>query len=273
MLAHAIKKNLLGMDPEKFTEDTFRFGHFINPKSADLAVGISVPPGWGYLVVLSKKDGKYIPAGPVVDVGFIEDIESIKLFPGPLNQLVVKDYGQGTGTRQWEEAIYRWDGTAMREIWNWVRKALYKHWPPEPNGETIGYAVRSEVFINDSAGRGAKEIVTSSEVDEGVFYDEEGRYCELKKITSNRKTRVTHKWDESLFYYVAKCGKILSPEITVRCPRRGNRSESSDTLYAGMKVGIREIPGTALSLGEDYDVVVGKEHFCKIPKSAVQVEQ
>lgn len=52
-----------------------------------------------------------------------------------------------------------------------------------------------------------------------------------------------------------------------------NGSESSDTLYAGMKVAILEIPGTALSKGKDYYTVVGKEHFCKIPESAVRVDQ
>ena len=36
-----------------------------------------------------------------------------------------------------------------------------------------------------------------------------------------------------------------------------------------MKVGILEIPGTALSMGQDYYTAVGKEHFCKILRSAV----
>jgi hypothetical protein len=213
-------------------------------------------------VVLSKNGGQYIPAGPVVDTGLIQHIKSIKLFPGPLKQLVLNDYGQGSGTRQWEEKVFRWDGTAMQMIWTWVRKALYKHWPPDLNGEIIGYAVRSDIFIDDPPGKAAKEIVTSSVDDRGVFCDDDNRSWELAKVTSHRETKVSHKWDESLFFYVAKSGKILSPEITVRCSREINGDESSDTLYAEMKVGILEIPGTALSKGEDYHAVAGKGHFC-----------
>ena len=273
MLARSIKKSLLSMDPEKFTEDTFQFGNFVNPGIPDLAVGISIPPGWGYLVILTKRDGHYMAAGPVIEVGLVQAVKSIKLFPCPLNQLVLNDYGQGSNVRQWGQDIYRWDGTAMRKIWTWVRKSVESSWLLEPNGETAGEVTRSQIFINDSAGGEAKEIVTSSEVDEGVFSDEKGWSTELGKVTSHRETRVTHKWDESLFYYVAKSGKILSPEITVSCSRRMNGSESLGTLYAGMKVGILEIPGTALSKGQAYYAVVGKEHFCKIPKSAVRVDQ
>lgn len=272
MLARTIKESLLSMDPEQSTEDTFLFGHFINPTFSDLAIGISVPPGSGHLVVLSKRAGRYVPAGPVIDVPFIEDITSIKLFPGRLNQIALEDYGQGSGTRYWGEDILRWDGTAMRTIWTWIRKALYKNWPPEPGGEIIGYAVRSKIFIKDRANGKTRKIVTSSTDDEGVFSDKERRYWELERITSHRETKVTHEWNEPLYFYVAKSGEVMSPEITVSCSPRVNGIEGSDTLYAGMKVGILEIPGTALSKGQDYDVVVGKEHFCKIPKSAVRLD-
>lgn len=273
MLASAIKKNLLRMEPEQYTEDTFLFGHFVNRETADLAVGISIPPGGGHLVILSQKRGQYIPAGPVIGTGLIQDIKSVRLFPGSLDQLILNTYGQGSNVHQWGEDIYRWDGRAMREIWKWVRKSVESSWLVEPNGETTGKVTRSQISINDSANGMATEIVTSSEVDEGIFSDEKGREWEFKKVTSHHETRAVHRWDESLYFYVAKYGRILPSKITVYCTRGKGPGKKSETLHAGMKVGILEIPGTALSLGETYHAVIGKESFCEIPKTAVKVDE
>lgn len=93
-LALIIKKNLpkseLHYGPDQFTEDTFLFGHFINPNALDLAIGISVPaPRQGNLVVLTLKNGPYVPVEPVTGIGLIESLETVKLFPGPLDQLVL----------------------------------------------------------------------------------------------------------------------------------------------------------------------------------------
>ena len=67
------------------TEDTFLFYHFVNPKTCDPAVGISVPPARGHLIILTKRNGRCVQAGPVVDTGPILAPEPLKLFTGPWN--------------------------------------------------------------------------------------------------------------------------------------------------------------------------------------------
>lgn len=266
-LARMIKKNLLKSDPEQFSEDTFHFGHFINSKTLDLAIGISFPRYWGNLVVLTQKNGRYVPVGLNKSIAFIESLETVKLFPGPLDQLVLNLFSGGSGLRHWAKDIYRWDGKAMRMIWAWVRKDLYKRWPPGPQGEITGHVVRSEITFSDLKGDGVKEIITSIILEEGIF-DPQG--WELEKVVSQSETRSIHKWDESLFFYVAKYGDILSPSITVRCWEGIPPKEGSETLLKGRIVGILEKPGYD-KVDQAYHAVIGKEHFCKIPKSAVKL--
>ncbi|MGC8493552.1 MAG: hypothetical protein ACP5SH_17665, partial [Syntrophobacteraceae bacterium] len=164
----------------------------------------------------------------------IQRIKSVRLFPGPLSQLVLNVYGQGSNVRQWGDDIYRWDGRAMREVWRWVRKSVESSWPVQPNGETTGEVTRSQISLRESAPGMAKEIITSSEVDEGVFSDEKGREWQLKMVTSRHESQETHRWDESLYYYVTKRGRILPAKITVRCRQKGS-GEKSETLHTGMK--------------------------------------
>jgi hypothetical protein len=273
MLAFTIKSLVISMDPEQLTDDCFLLGHFINPENPDLAVGISVPPGWGKLVILTQRGGHYGLVGHVINVAYIESVESVSLFPGPLEQIVLNVYAGGTETRQWGENILRWDGAAMRMVWEWTRKSIDKRSAPERQGEYIGRITGSEISFDNSRSGAAKEIVTRTDWDEGIFSDEKRQTWDLKKVTSHFESQANHKWDESLFFFVAKSGQILSTKITIRCSRGMGGSESADTLYAGMKVGILEMPGTALSEGEDYDAVIGKELFCQIPKSAVRLEK
>jgi len=269
-IAFSIKKSVLGMDPNRFTEDTFLFGHFINPDTPDLAVGISIPPRRGNLVILTKIDGRYLPIAPVRGIGFIESIESINLFSGPSEQVVLNLFGGGSGKQHWGKDIYCWDGTKMRMIWAWVRKDIDVKWPPESKG-TVGRVVRSEVSIIRPGDNGPKEIHTMSVVDVGVFSHQKGHKSELEKVTSHIERREVHRWDDSLFFYVANHGEILPTEITVRCWKGIPQSEGSETLNRGMRIGILDIPGVHHASDEAYHCIIGKEHFCEIPKSAVHI--
>lgn len=271
-LVRTIKDNLLRkdhVDPEQYTSDVFMFGHFVSAKTDDLAVGISVPPNWGHLVILTEKDGWYVPAGPVIDTDLIQSIEPVKLIPGSLDQMILNDYSNGTGWLDWGKYIFRWDGSAMRIIWMWERKTVYKGSAIGPNGECTGQVTRARISIGPLERGRARQIVTSSEEDRGVFSDQKGREWELKKVRSRSKLRLIHRWDGSLYYYVAKWGTILPSQITVSC----SLGQSPYTLHAGMKVGLLETPGTISFNDKGYYVVVGKEHFCEIPESAVVIDR
>jgi hypothetical protein len=200
-------------------------------------------------------------------IGFLESLESVKLFPGHLDQLVLNLFGGGSGLRHWGKDIYRWDGQRLRMIWAGVRKELYTRWPPGPQGEITGHVVRSEIFYNDLNGDGVKEIITATVIEEGIF---SRRSEEFERVVSRRETKTIHQWDESLFFYVAKHGEILPPSITVRCWEGIPPNEGSETLLRGRKVGIEEIPGL-VNVVQGYRAVIGKEHFCEIPKSAVKL--
>lgn len=269
-LAYTIKKNVLNMDPEQFTENTFLLGHFINPDAPDLAVGISVPPREGNLVILSKGNSQYLPRATVTGIAFIESMESTQLFPCPLEQIVLNLYGGGSGKQHWGKDIYRWDGTKMRMIWAWVRKDIDVKWPPGPKG-IDGHFVRSEARIIDSGVGSPKEIHTLSVVDVGVFSRRKGHRSELEEVTSHIERRQVHRWDDSLFFYLAKHGEILPPRISFNCQEGVPQKKGSETLAAGSVVGILDIPGAHRSSDEDYHAVIGKEHFCEIPKLAVRV--
>lgn len=269
-LIYTIKKCVLNMDPDRFTEDTFLFGHFINADVPDLAVGISVRPREGNLVILTKSNGKYVPLATVTGIAFIESMESIKLFSCPLDQIVLNLFGGGSGKQHWGKDIYRWDGTKMRMIWAWVRKDIDAKWPPEPEG-TVGRVAQSEVSIIGPGDSGPKEIQTDSVLDVGVFSHLKGHKSELEKVTSHVERREVHRWDDSLFFYVAKHGEILPTGITVRCQEGIPQKEGSETLNRGMRIGVLDIPGVHRASDEAYHAVIGKEHFCEIPKSAVHI--
>jgi hypothetical protein len=269
-LAYTIEKSVLSMDPDRFTEDTFLFDHFINPDAPDLAIGISTPPRSGNLVILTKRGGRYMPVDPVTGIAFIEGMESVKLFSSPLEQLVLNLYGGGSGKRHWGKDIYCWDGAMMRMIWAWVRKDLEKNWSPGPERE-VGRVVRSEVNIGSAAGEGPKEIHTCSVVDHGVFSHQKGKNWELEKVTSHVERQEIHRWDDSLFFYVAKHGEILPQKITVRCWEGIPQREGTETLNGWMRVGILDISGVHHADDQAYHAVIGKEHFCEIPKSAIRV--
>lgn len=269
-LAYNIKKNVLNMDPDQFTENTFLVGHFINSDAPDLAVGISVPPREGNLVILSKGNNQYIPMATVTGIAFIESMESTKLFPCPLEQIVLNLFGGGSGKQHWGKDIYRWDGTKMRMIWAWVRKDIAVNWPPGPKG-IDGHFVRSESSIIASGDCSPKEIHTSSVVDVGVFSRHEGHRSELEEVTSHVERREVHRWDDALYYYVAKHGEILSQRITVTCQEGIPQKEGSETLVGGRVVGILDIPSVHHTTDAAYHIVIGKEHFCEVPKSAVRI--
>jgi hypothetical protein len=127
--------------------------------------------------------------------------------------------------------------------------------------------IRGEISYNDLNSDGVKEIVTFTVIEDGIF---ERRTEEFERIVSRRETKTIHRWDESLFFYVAKHGEILPPRITVRCWDGIPPKEGSETLLRGRKVGIEEIPGL-INVVEGYRAVIGKEHFCEIPKSAVKL--
>jgi hypothetical protein len=235
-----------------------------------LAVGISAPPREGNLVVLTKRNGRYLPIAPVTGIGFIESMESVKLFPCPLEQIVLNLFGGGTGERDWDKDIYRWDGTKMRMIWAWVRKNIYAKWFPKPE-DTVGHVIRSEINFVGSGACGPKEIHTCSMVDEGIFPHQKGHELDLEKVTSHVERCEVHRWDDSLFFYIAKHGEISSPEITVSCQQGIPQREEPQTLHGGIRVGILNIPGVHRADDQTYHAVIGKEHFCEIPKSAVHI--
>lgn len=155
-------------------------------------------------------------------------------------------------------------------IWAWVRKDIDVKWPPEPKG-TVGRIVRSEASIVGSEGDGPKEIHTSSMVDVGVFSRRKGRKSELEQVTSHLVRREVHRWDDSLFFYVAEHWEILPQEITVRCWEGIPQKEGSETLNGGMRIGILGIPGVHHADDHAYHAVIGVEHFCEIPKSAIRI--
>jgi hypothetical protein len=266
-LARIIKKNILKRDPTEFSEDTFQFGHFINPTTYDLAVGISFPRYWGNLVILTQKNGRYVPVVVNTSIAFIETIETTKLFPGTLDQLALNLFSGGSGVRHWAKDIYRWDGEKMRIIWAGVLKESYVKWPPGPQGEINGHIVRSEITFNDLRITGAKEIITVATLEEGIFNPQS---MELEKVQSRREISAVHKWDETLFFYVAKYGKILSDNVTAHCWEGIPPKEGSKTFLRGEKVGILEKPGYDAA-EQTYHTVTGKEHFCEISKSDVEI--
>lgn len=269
-LAFIIKSVLTNMDPEQLTDDCFLLGHFIDPENYDLAVGISIPRVWGKFLVLTKRNGHYAPAGPLIDVAYIESIESTRLISGPLEQIVLNVYGGGTETRQWGKNILRWDGGAMRMIWRWIRCSVDKKRAHGLRGEYIGRIIRSEIFIKNSVSGNAKEIITRTEVDHGVFSKKKGQKWELEEVTSHFENKVTHKWDESVFFYITRYGQILPPRVSVECRRGIAGTEESETLNGGMRVGLLDIPGIHAD-DQAYHAVIGKEHFCEIPRSAVHI--
>jgi hypothetical protein len=269
-IALIIKKTLLRSQfyygPEQFTENCFCFGHFINPRAPDLAVGISLPPHRGNLVILTQKNGRYITEHAVTGIGFVEDMEVVRLFPGALDQLALNLYGGGSDWEHWGKDIYRWDGKAMRLIWAWIREDVFKRWP-NPHGEGVGTRVRGEISLDGSNRDGVKEVVTSDTVEECVFSDD----TEMAKVVSRRETKRIHRWDESLFYFVYEYGEIVAPSITAQCTEGIPQKETSKILTEGTRVGILEPPGYFKFETEVYHAVIGKECFCEIPKSAVRL--
>jgi hypothetical protein len=271
-LALFIKKNLLksqfNYGPEQYTENIFYFGYFTNTKIQDLAIGISLPPYRGNLVILSQKDGHYTPMSIITGIGFVESMKSANLFPGPLEQLVLNLYGGGSGWQHWGTDIYRWDGASMRMIWAWIREDVFKKWPASDN-KPVGTRLRSQINFSDSNNDGYREIITSDKVEEGVF---SVTGSDLEQVLSRDETTSIHRWDESLFFFVSRYGEIIVPNITVSCTMGIPQKQGSEILSEGKKLGILEPPGY-FKFGAQafYHTIIGKEHFCEIPKHAIRL--
>ncbi len=261
-LAQIIKKNVLNreLSLDRLTEDIFCFGRFINPKADDLAVGISTPPYGGYLIVLTQKNGHYVPV-PHVGIGFIQSIERVKLLSGDLEQIVLDLYSGGSGLRHWGKDIYCWDGEAMRMIWTWVRKEKI-----EGIRKTSGHIIQSDIFFEKARGGGPGEIITSTTVEKGILDLDS---WELAKVTSSSKTKQVHRWDQSLFFYVPEYGRILPPQVTVSCRQGIPQKKTLVTLKEGTTIGILDIP--CCKQAQSHMGVIGKEHFCEIPEPFIKV--
>jgi hypothetical protein len=266
-LSRLIKKGLLATDPEQLSVDTFLRGNFVNSSLQDVAIGISFPPRSGNLVILSQNEGQYSPIGAVTGVGFIESLEKVKLFQGPLDQLVLNMFGGGSSWRHWAKDIYRWDGTKMRMIWAWVRRDAYKGTSVDET-RVSGRQVNGDISYRDRDGEGIKDIVAKATIEEGVFLRSEWK---LREITSRRRIEGIHRWDESLFYFVERHGEIILPQLAVRCWRGIPSLEETEIVQRGRKVGILEVPGFHADLSHAYHVVIAKETFCEIPRSAIRI--
>jgi hypothetical protein len=269
-LSYQLKKDILNVDPESFSKDTFIFGHFVSSKNLDLAVGISFPPYEGNLVVLTEQNGRYIPLSSVKGVGFIESMTVVNLMPGFIEQLTLNLYGGGSGLRHWAKDIYCWDETDMRLVWAWIRKEQYNIWGQQrSNGETIGSLIQSEINFDDLDTDGYKEIITLDTLEIGVLNEEVKGY-EFKVVESRTETKNVHRWDKDLFYYVPEYGEIISPNIKVDCSKGVPQKKVTENLMVGRIVGIIDIQGFYNSK-QFYHAVIGKECFCKIPKSDVKL--
>jgi hypothetical protein len=268
-LVRIIKESVLKgeIDPEQATEDTFCFGHFVSPTTLDLAIGISTIPYGGVLIVPSQRNGNYVPVGTVTGIGHIESIEAVRLFSGQLDQLALNLYTGGSGLRHWGKDIYCWDGKALRMIWAWIRKEVYKDWRPGQR-EISGHMIQGDIAFGKVRRDGTKEIMTSTAVEKGIFGN---KSWVLDSVTSKNMTKLVHIWDQSLFFYVAKYGKTLPSQVTVRCKEGIPPKEASITIEQSTRIGILDIPGFFQDRTDGLIGVIGKERFCEIPKTAVEV--
>jgi hypothetical protein len=270
-LARTIKETMLKgeLDPDQATEDTFCFGHFVNPTALDLAVGISTIPYGGNLIVLAQRNGHYVPLDPVTGIGHIESIEAVRLLHGQYDQLSLNLYGGGSGFRHWANDIYCWDGKTIRMIWAWLRKEVYEQWQPGSRREYTGHVIQSTITIGSMRNNSARDIITSTVIENGVFDPRTSSV--LSTVTSKNEEDLVHRWDQSLFFYVARHGRILPDKITVSCKKGIPQKEGSVALKQGTRIGVIDMPGFFQPDAEHYATVIGKEHFCEIPKSAVKL--
>jgi hypothetical protein len=269
-LSNIINKDILKQDLGWVSDDTFLFGNFIARGTRDLAIGISYPPRQGNLVILTQKNGQYVAVRPITGLGYIESIEAVRLFREPYDQLVLNLVGGGMGLNHTGKDIYNWDGTAMRMIWAGVQREVWaREWRDGPPRGAYGIEIHSDITFKDVDGDGVKEIIASATIEEGMI----GSLTEgLEKVLSRRNVTQIHRWDEALFFYVAEYGEIISPAVSVSCLTGiSPQVEDSKSLKKGARVGILAPPGYYSSDEDYYTAVIGKECFCRIPKSAIRV--
>ena len=259
-----LTKEILGHDPQFYSEHTFAFGHFISSETLDVAIGVSFPPYTGNLLLLTKKNGAYISFPPITGIAFIRSLAPLRLFKGPTEQLVLNLYGGGSGKQHWGKDIYQWDGTTMRLIWAWLDKDLTVGWKPTSRGTYPARLIKSDMRLR-AAPDGAKAIITKTVVQEGPVA-ENGKT--LKAVITRREFETIHYWDEGLFYYVSKYGEITVPELNLTCRIGIPPISTSARLQHNQKFGILEIPGYHSPEDPAYHAIIAKESFCEIPKSA-----
>ncbi len=269
-LVQTLKEGVLKhqIDTHQLTDNAFCFGHFVGTSTLDLAVAISAPPHGGNLILLSQKDGRYVPVASIPGLAHIESIQSVNLFSGQADQLALNLYMHGTGLEHWAKDIYRWDGETLRMIWAWGQKEIRKDWPPDSHGEIRGYVIQSDITIGKRREDGSREIVTATVFEKGVF--DRNKDWGFRSVTDRSVTKSVHSWDQSLFFYVAKHGRIVSPQVAVPCKEGIPQKKGLMTLKKGTRLGILDTLGFFEPDAEQHIVVIGKEHFCQIPRSAVE---
>jgi hypothetical protein len=241
-------------------------GNFVNPDNLDVAVAVSFQRS-GSVVLLTERGGQFIPLRPLTGLAAIEKLQAVRLFPESQDQLLLHLFQAGSGWRHWANDVYRWDGQALRLVWAWARKDVYKGWPPTDQGEISGRLTQAGISFRDLDGDGVKEVLTDTLIEDGVI---QNGWDHLTRVTARQETKRVHRWDKTLFYFVSKYGRILSPVIDAPCQEGIPPIKTRRNFPAGLRVGVLEIPGGPfLHASSSVLAITGKEHFCEMPTSSV----
>ena len=268
LLVRAIKSELFSPEVAGRSEDRIYVGQMSDRVRLDVAVGVSVLPYEGNLVMLTNPSGRYLPTQVLTRLGFITSLEGVKLFPGSLEQLVVNMSGGGTDWRHWAKDIYSWDGKAMRIIWDGWIKDVTTHFSPGADDDDKSRVMKTKVSFRDLDGDGVKEIMAVHTQEDGVLNP---RTLEIRKLRSRTSWNVTYRWDKTFDYYLAYYGRIRAT-LSVRCWERTYFQERFDTLTETTRVGVLVKPNSRDAREEISTVVLPTKDFCQVPKSSLQFE-
>jgi hypothetical protein len=264
-LVSAVRRDVLSSSA-LHSENRVLVGQLTNRRSPAIVVAISFSPYEGNIVILGENGGHYEPIGQLRRTGFVETLETIKLFPIATEQLIVKMAGGGSGWRHSALDIYAWDGTNLRMIWEGVREDLYRGEPVDDDMDT-GRQVVNRISFHDKDGDGIAEIYESMTIGE-VLLSRDWRIIRSMRHTTLERV---HRWSEDLFHYVTALGRIRKAQTGIKCWQGVKGEAHYENVARGQVIGLLTSGPAFEAAGAGYyHAVLRKERFCLIPKDAVE---